>query len=86
MKEGQSVNGVVVSRAGIGLRRRRAGWISVADRKRGFETVLWYQGMSRVCPGCPQATPREEWETSCIRKAYGEHPGANAECGVRNAE
>src|SRR5208283_3283813 len=62
----------------------KAIWISLADRKRGFEGVLWYQGMSRVCPGCPQTSPREAREESCIRKAYGEHPGANTECGMRN--
>ena len=51
-----------------------SNWISVADRKRGFERVLWYQGMSRVCPGCPQTTPRELRRASCIRRAYGERP------------
>ena len=30
--------------------------------------------MSRVCPGCPQTTPREAREASCIRDAYGENP------------
>jgi hypothetical protein len=39
-----------------------ASWISVADQKRRFEGVLWYQTMSRVCPGCPQSSPREERE------------------------
>ena len=34
-----------------------ASWISVADRKRGFEGVLWYQDLSRVCPEYPQTTP-----------------------------
>jgi len=54
-------------------------WISVADRKRGFEGGLWCQGMSRVCPGCPRTTPREAREGSCIRKAYGGNPGTKAE-------
>ena len=49
-----------------------ASWISVADQKRGFEGVLWYQDMSRVCPGCPQTTPREARKGSCIRETYGE--------------
>ena len=62
------------------------GWISEADRKRRFEGVLWYQDMSRVCPGCPQTTPMEARQVSCIRDAYGEHPGANAECRMKNAE
>src|ERR1017187_6988048 len=54
-----------------------AHWISVADQKRGIEGVLWYQDMSRVCPGCHQTTPREAREESCIRKAYDEHPTSN---------
>src|ERR1017187_9854411 len=37
----------------------RPSWISAADRKRGFEGVLWYQDLSRVCPRCPQATPSD---------------------------
>jgi hypothetical protein len=57
----------------------RASWISVADQKRRFEAGLWYQNMSRVRPECPQTTPREERKASCIRKAYGEHPGAKVE-------
>ena len=52
-------------------------WISLADRKRGFEGVLWYQDRSRVCPGCPQTTPREAREGSWIREAYGERPKSN---------
>jgi len=61
-----------------------AGWISAADRKRGLEGGLWYQGMSRVCPGCPQTSPRELRKASCIQDAYGEsqttalrHPSSN---------
>ena len=54
--------------------RRKVAWISLADRKPGFERVLWYQDMSRVCPGCPQTTPREAREEGCIRKAYAESP------------
>src|ERR1035441_4816825 len=41
--------------------------------------------MSRVCPGCPQTSPREAGEGGCIRDPYGEHPGANAEYGMRNS-
>ena len=61
----------------------RASWISVADQKRRFEAGLWYQNMSRVRPECPQTTPREERKASCIRKAYGEHPGAKVECRMK---
>ena len=43
------------------------------DQKGGPEGGLWYQGMSRVVPGCPQSTPREVGEGSCIRYAYAEH-------------
>jgi hypothetical protein len=50
--------------------RTKVVWISLADQKRGFEIVLWYQGMSSVCPGCPQTTPRQARNGSCIRKAY----------------
>ncbi len=57
----------------------------MADRKRGFEGVLWYQGMSRVCPECPQTNPREEREASWIRDAYGEHMGAKAEGRMKKA-
>jgi hypothetical protein len=54
-------------------------WISVADQKRGFEGGLWYQGMSRVCPGCPRTTPREARKARCIRDAYGERRTLNLE-------
>jgi hypothetical protein len=50
-----------------------ATWISLADQKWGFEGVLWYQHMSRVCPGRPQTTPRGARKVSCIRYAYGKH-------------
>src|ERR1035441_53310 len=33
--------------------------------------------MSRVCPGCPQTSPREAREASCILDAYGEHRTSN---------
>ena len=32
------------------------------------------QGVSRVCPGCPQTKPRGAGEASWIRDAYGESP------------
>src|SRR5664279_4970676 len=69
------------------LSQRSRGSISLADQKRGFEGVLCYQDMSRVCPGCPQTTPRKAREGSWIRKPYGEYPGGmrNAECGMRNS-
>jgi hypothetical protein len=67
------------ARNGADAAAGRAGWISAADRKLGFERVLWYQDMSRVCPGCPQTTTREAREGSCIRKAYDEHPTSNLE-------
>jgi hypothetical protein len=63
-----------------------AGWISVADQKWGFEGVLWYQGMSRVCPGCPQSTPRQVGEGSCIPKAYGQYATSNLEPRTLNLE
>ena len=47
-------------------RRWKVSWISLADQKRGFDGVLWYLGMSRVVPGCPQTTPRAAREASCI--------------------
>jgi hypothetical protein len=56
-----------------------AGWISVADQKRGLEGVLWYQGLSGVCPGCPQTTPREARKASWIREAYAGHRPTNIE-------
>ena len=34
--------------------------------------------MSSLCPGCPQTTPWQARKGSCIRKAYGERPGAPA--------
>src|ERR1017187_7773186 len=57
----------------------RPSWISVADRKRGYEEVLWYQDLSRVCPGCPQTTPGEARSESFIRKAYGQYGSSNLE-------
>ena len=65
--------------------RWKSTWISLPAWKWGFEGGLWFQGMSRVCPGCPQTSPGEEREASCIRDAYAEHPGANAEWGGRNS-
>jgi hypothetical protein len=64
---------------------RKVVWISLADQKRGLDGVLWYQDMSRVCPECPQTTPREARDASCIRKAYGEHAGAKEEGRRKNA-
>jgi hypothetical protein len=52
--------------------RRKSTWISWPAQKVGFESGLWYQGMSRVCPGCPQTTPRKVGEGNCIQDAYGE--------------
>jgi hypothetical protein len=62
------------------------GWISMADLKRGVVRVLWYQDMSRVCPGCPQTAPREAREVSCIRDAYDKLPVTKVECRMQNAE
>jgi len=59
--------------------RRKVVWISLADQKRGFEGVLWYQGMSRVCPGCPQTITREAEEGVCIQDAYGWDRTSNLE-------
>ncbi len=65
------------------LTRLRSGrettWISVPDQKRGPEEGLWYQGRSRVCPGCPQTTAREAGEASWIPMAYVEHRTLNLE-------
>ena len=51
----------------------------MADQIVGVVGVLWYQDMSRVCPGCPQTNPGEAGEGSRIRDAYGEHPTSNTE-------
>src|ERR1035441_2435318 len=64
----------------------KVGWISVADQKWGFEGVLWYQDMSRVCPGCPQTTPREAGKGGYIGNAYGEHRTLNLEPRTSNLE
>src|ERR1035438_9729133 len=61
----------------------RAICIRVADQKRRFWARLWFQNMSRVRPECPQTNPREERKASCIRKVYGEHPGAKVECRMK---
>ena len=47
---------------------------------------LWYQGMSRVVPGCPQTTPREAGEESCIWNAYDEHRTSNIEHRTSNKQ
>jgi hypothetical protein len=69
-------------------RRSRAKviWISVADREVGSWGVLWYQGMSRVCPGCLQITPREAREGVRIWNAYGKHQTLNLEPRTSNLE
>ena len=54
-------------------------WISVPDEKRGPEGGLWYQGMSRVCPGCPQSNPREVHQASWIRDTYYKQRTLNLE-------
>ena len=53
--------------------------ISVPDEKRGPEGGLWYQGRSRVCPGCLQSNPREVHQASWIRDTYGKQRTLNLE-------
>jgi len=53
--------------------------MSVADQKHGVEGVLWYQGMSRVCPGCHQTSPGEARKGGCIRDPDAEHRTSNIE-------
>jgi len=66
--------------------RRKGVWISLVDQKRGFVRVLWYQNMSRVCPGCHLTAPRKEGRESWIREAYGERETSNLELRTSNVE
>src|ERR1035437_1778201 len=59
--------------------RRKSTWISLPAQKRGLEAGLWYQGMSRVVPGCPQTSPGAAGDGSCIRYSYGGHGTLNPE-------
>jgi hypothetical protein len=67
-------------------RQRKPRWISVPDQEGGPVRGLWYQGMSRVCPECPQTAPSEAGEGGCIRKVYTEHRTLNLEPRTSNLE
>jgi hypothetical protein len=66
--------------------RRKSNRISLPDQEWGSAGGLWYQGMSRVVPGCPQTSPRAAGEGSCIRDAYGGHGTLNLEPRTLNLE
>ena len=54
------------------------------DQKGGPEGGLWYQGMSRVVPGCPQTSPRAAGEGRCIWDAYGGYRTSNIQHPTSN--
>src|ERR1035437_9283052 len=56
------------------------------DQKGGPEGGLWYQGMSRVVPGCPQTSPRAAGEGRCIWDAYGGYRTSNIQHPTSNTQ
>src|ERR1035437_3339230 len=66
--------------------RRKPTRISLPDQEWGSAGGLWYQGMSRVVPGCHQTTRREAGEGGCIQSAYVENRTLNLEPRTLNLE